>query len=412
MTYKYGLSSLNRVNINRGNTSASNNSTPFKIIAVRVTDIILDETHPQFSSFGEWNSIGLVAWEFVNRKKSSQIDWSKRAQPLFANVKNYPLINEVIYLFTLPNVYNINEIASSNLNYYINAINLFNNPSNDAIPNELLVNTLGTELNASNFDSPENDNSYTGNINLGKTFEDNPNIRSLVPYEGDYIIEGRFGNSIRFGSTVNVNGNSYNPWSQDGKNGDPILILRSGQKPITNTSDFSDITEDINEDKSSIYLASNQKIPLTPSSENYNSYTTPPESISKYKGEQIILNSGRLIFNSKSDSILLSSLKSINLNSKESVNIDSPSTVVNSSTVKLGSKEANEPILLGNSTVILLESLITNLQAFTEVCATLVYGVEGTPIAPLNTVSLQLSQVLTELNNQLPKIKSQTSFTK
>jgi len=412
MTYKYGLSSLNRVNINRGNTSAGNNSTSFKIIAVRVTDIILDETHPQFSSFGEWNSIGLVAWEFVNRKKSSQIDWSKRAQPLFANVKNYPLINEVIYLFTLPNVYNINEIASSNLNYYINAINLFNNPSNDAIPNELLVNTLGTEINASNFDSPENDNSYTGNINLGKTFEDNSNIRSLIPYEGDYIIEGRFGNSIRLGSTVNVNGNSYNPWSQDGKNGDPILILRSGQKPITNTSDFSNITEDINGDKSSIYLASNQKIPLTPASENYNSYTTPPESISKYKGEQIILNSGRLVFNSKNDSILFSSLKSINLNSKESVNIDSPSTVINSSTVKLGSKEATEPILLGNSTVFLLESLITNLQAFTEVCATLVYGVEGTPIAPLNTVSLQLSQVLTELNNQLPKIKSQTSFTK
>lgn len=412
MGYKYGLSSLNRVNINRGNTSNSNNSTPFKIIAVRVTDIILDENHPQFKDFGEWNSIGLVAWEFINRKKSSQIDWSKRAQPLFANVKNYPLINEVIYLFTLPNVYNINEVASSNLNYYINAINLFNNPSNDAIPNELLINTLGNEINASNFGSPENDNSYTGNINLGKTFEDNPNIRSLVPYEGDYIIEGRFGNSIRLGSTVNVNGNSFNPWSQDGKNGDPILILRSGQKPITNTPDFSNITEDINNDKSSIYLASNQKIPLISASENYNSYNTPPESISKYKGEQIILNSGRLVFNSKRDSILLSSLKSINLNSKESVNIDSPSTIINSSTVKLGSKEASEPILLGNSTVILLESLITNLQAFTEVCANLVYGVEGTPIAPLNTVSLQLSQVLNELNNQLPKIKSQTSFTK
>lgn len=412
MNYKYGLSSLNRVNINRGNTSSSNNSTPFKIIAVRVTDIILDETHPQFKDFGEWNSIGLVAWEFINRKKSSQVDWSKRAQPLFANVKNYPLINEVIYLFTLPNVYNINEVASSNLNYYINAINLFNNPSNDAIPNELLVDTLGAEINASNLDSPENDNSYTGNINLGKTFEDNPNIRSLVPYEGDYIIEGRFGNSIRFGSTVNINSNSYNPWSQDGRNGDPILILRSGQKPITNLSDFSNITEDINEDKSSIYLASNQKLLLTPASENYNSYTTPPESVSEYRGEQIILNSGRLVFNSKRDSILLSSLKSINLNSKESVNIDSPTTIINSSKIKLGSKEASEPILLGNSTVVLLESLITNLKAFTEVCSTLVYGVEGTPIAPLNTVSLQLSQVLTELNNQLPKIKSQTSFTK
>jgi hypothetical protein len=42
-------------------------------------------------------------------------------------------------------------------------------------------------------------------IELGETFNENNvlNNRPLLPYEGDIIYEGRFGNSIRFGSTVN-----------------------------------------------------------------------------------------------------------------------------------------------------------------------------------------------------------------
>jgi hypothetical protein len=39
-------------------------------------------------------------------------------------------------------------------------------------------------------------------INLGSTFQEKTNIYPLLSYEGDYIMEGRWGNSIRFGSTV------------------------------------------------------------------------------------------------------------------------------------------------------------------------------------------------------------------
>ena len=39
----------------------------------------------------------------------------------------------------------------------------------------------------------------------------------------------------------------------------------------------------------------------------------------QYKGNQVILNAGRLLLNSKSDHLLLSSNKSINLNAQESV---------------------------------------------------------------------------------------------
>ena len=42
-------------------------------------------------------------------------------------------------------------------------------------------------------------------IPLGQYFEDK-DIKRLLPYEGDYLLEGRHGHSIRFGSTT-----PYNP---------------------------------------------------------------------------------------------------------------------------------------------------------------------------------------------------------
>jgi hypothetical protein len=36
-----------------------------KLIPVRVVDVILDETHPDFENFGGWNSIGIIKYELV-----------------------------------------------------------------------------------------------------------------------------------------------------------------------------------------------------------------------------------------------------------------------------------------------------------------------------------------------------------
>ena len=56
-------------------------------------------------------------------------------------------------------------------------------------------------------------------------------------------------------------------------------------------------TTDINKDISHIYATSTQNIPIQVSSKNYNSYNNAPTSPDKFAGEQIILNSGRLLFN-------------------------------------------------------------------------------------------------------------------
>ena len=71
----------------------------------------------------------------------------------------------------------------------------------------------------------------------------------LLAFAGDIIVEGRWGNSIRFGSTAKTDNIIYtNNWSNTGDNGDPITILRNGQPIDSPDNGFTPIIEDINKD--------------------------------------------------------------------------------------------------------------------------------------------------------------------
>ena len=74
----------------------------------------------------------------------------------------------------------------------------------------------------------------------------------MIPFEGDMILEGRFGNSIRFGSS---NPRGKNEWSENDSEGEPITIISNGQ----GSTEYTPL-EDINNDASSIYLTSNHNI--------------------------------------------------------------------------------------------------------------------------------------------------------
>ena len=202
-----------------------------------------------------------------------------------------------------------------------------------------------------------------------------------------------------------------NNWSTGtSTSGDPILIIRNGQGTQTNKG-WIPIEEEINNDEASIYFTSTQKIPLKASSTLYDTYKTPPITPDQYAGKQIILNSGRLIFNTTEDHILLSSKKSVNLNAVESVNIDAPTVTLQSGKLYLGSKNATEPLLLGNKTIATLNNLINNLNAFLQICSTVVSTAPGTPIVPLNLAANQLSSQLKIIQGNLEKLKSTSNFT-
>jgi len=406
-------------------------SIPFEQFKIaRVVDIILDETHPLFNPiYGEWDSIGTIFYQDLNiplptdshirQSPSGSVSILPFARPFYSNIKQYPLINEVVLMVNSINVDSreiVSNDASGPLYYYIANLNVWgNNQHQNALPQELYSNTLPTTQQktyeqASLGSTSKISSNDSNNISLGNTFEPRSDIHPLRPFEGDIIYEGRWGNSVRFGSTVK---DTPNNWSTTGSNGDPITIIRNGQGERS-PKGYINIVEDINIDDSSIYLTSTQQVPIEVSSiNNYDSYqSNPPTQPNQYAGEQVILNSGRLVFNTTADHLLLSSKKSINLNAVDSINFDTTGNVILSSNkVFLGSKDAPEPVLLGDSTVTLLRTLLIELAELTNTLSTQIGVPAGALLAPTSVVAGITNATINNLINQLDGLKSQTTFT-
>jgi len=403
---QFGLGSLsNAFNPTQGNDFGLFDQS--KISAVRVESIVMDDTHPRFRELGEWNAIGTI--ECSNIYSTNKDAPLTIAKPFFANTKHYPLINEIVYLIQLPST-NIGANKNSSISYYLDVVSLWNHPHHNGYPSNpnSLPNSQQKDYEQTALGSVRRVTDQSTEINLGKTFVERSNIHPILPFEGDNIMEGRWGNSIRMGSTVD---NDRNNWSDEGKDGDPLLVIRNGQGQ-QDEEGWVPVVEDINNDDSSIYLTSTQNVPLIASSTDYTSYkTSPPESPERYAGKQVIINSGRLVFNTTDDHLLLSSNKSINLNSLGGVNFDTNTFTVQSSNIYLGSKNASEPLLLGGKTINLLNQLITNLSGFMTVCSTLVSTPPGVPLVPLNVAASQLDSSLKALQSNLESLKSKYNYT-
>jgi hypothetical protein len=358
----YGFKKVNNIITNNQipNTGINNEL----LTVVRVKSIVLDETHPRFKDLGEWDALGTI--EYENVIKPNIINPLPTAKPLYGNIKNYPLINEIVYILSLPSTL-IGQLTSNTISYYVSTVALWNHPHHNAYPSNSNEKppTQQKGYNQTELGNTSKITNQTLKVNLGNTFEERSNIHPLLPFEGDVIYEGRWGNSIRLGSTVTTKppiDSPLNNWSKrPSTSGDPILILRNGQGKQTEEG-WLPIEEDINNNESSIYLTSTQNIPLEAASTNYTSYKTAPTSPNKYSGKQVMISSGRLVFDSSEDHILLSSAKSISLSSNSGVNIDTSQFIVQSSNVYLGSKDATESMIKGDLLIAELQKLLIQIQ--------------------------------------------------
>lgn len=410
MSSKFGFSGLNsNLNRNRDNNFNTLQALFNQIKAVRVKNIVLDETNSKWKSYGEWNGLGTI--EFIDIKVPKSIDsntFDGVAQPLFPYLKNYPLINEIVYVVLLPSS-DLGEKVTATQLYYMTPISLWNSPHHNASP--FIVDALPPnqqrDYEQTEGGSVRRSTDQSTEITLGEYFQEKLNIHPLLPFEGDIIYEGRWGNSIRFGSTVKE---KENTWSSSGENGDPITIVRNGQDPDSSDEGWVPVKEDINKDLSSIYLTSTQTLPLTPSVTNYNSYNSPPEKIDQFSGKQIILNSGRLVLNANSNHLLLNAEKSINLNTLGSVNIDSKNdTIINvgtNSKILLGDKGADESVILGDK---FLTDLQVFLQEMVKLSSALVASGIPIPFTPNAAAASTAPTMATAAQNIINKVENYKS---
>jgi hypothetical protein len=428
MALTYGLSAQEDQNRSHFGSSGQFIITPVRVhfSFINLEQIKID--YPAlFEKYGGYNTLGGILFDsFTNpitpTGKVFEDNLLKNynfAKPLFPNIQHIPLINEITYVVPFPstNTQNPRNIDLNQVDYYyFQPLNMWNTLHQNAFPNPLISYNKESDSQQKNISYQQSQAGATVNqdspepgINLGKTFKEKDNIKYLQPYEGDIIYEGRWGHSIRFGSTVL----NQNPWSSTGEEGSPILIIRNGQAP-SETATWIPTIEEINNDLGSIYFGSNQQLPLNAASINYSSYqtsSTTPISPDKYTSNQIIITSGRLVFNSSQDHILLSSNTSINLNAINSINIDTDSAIIQSKKLYLGDKDADEPLLLGNQTVDLLDTLLESLKSFLNICETLTGTDPGIPLAPLNAIAVKINITIEKLQSDLKNIISKDNFT-
>jgi hypothetical protein len=371
----------------------------------RVISIVLDETHPRWKELGEWNGLGTIEYVLVDQPVSPNQSYPT-AKPYDPSTRNLPLINEIVFISSFPNT-DIGEFVSSKTAYYMSVVGIWNHPHHNAFPqnSNILPPSQQKDYIETQAGSVRRVTDQSTEIFLGKTFVERGNIHPLLPFEGDKIVEGRWGNSIRLGSTVK---DTPNTWSSTGTNGDPITIIRNGQGNQTDEG-WIPTVEDINNDDTSIYFTSTQKIPLEASSTSYSSYSSnPPTQPNEYAGKQLILNSGRLIFNTTEDHLLLSSKQTVNINAISGFNIDSPQSVIQSDSVLLGGINAVEPVLKGDTTINILVDLVNQLQALTIALQTVTP--QGGPAVAAAATQLvpKLASIATQLQTTT---KSQVSKT-
>lgn len=138
-----------------------------------------------------------------------------------------------------------------------------------------------------------------------------------------------------------------------------------------------------------------------------------PEPPDKFKGEQIIFSSGRVLLNAKSDSVLVFAKEAISLSSAGTLNFDSDSKcIINSPKIYLG-LNAKEPLLLGNTTVDMLRELIKQLKTLTDALSKIKKQVGDTEVdySEIGTPAQDLSKTLEILSGQLENTKSKNNFT-
>ena len=393
---KTGLSYLNNSATSTIASSISNlenNSNMFFI--ARVIDISLNSNSEIFNNSGGWAGIGSIKFQQLDisvTPSSKNEESTTFAKPITGQLKNYPLVNELVLIFRGPSTKQT-QITNTKNFYYINTVAIWGNQHINAYPDSYFTNTdLAPSMGKSNDEilagSTNKNTTQTTTIplngNSGGTFEEKGNIHPILPFAGDNIFEGRFGNSIRLGNTSKTGG-LQNNWSSTGENGSPITILKNGQPSSGSSKGFEPIVEDINTDPTSIYLTSTQKIPIEVASSKQDSgegstvpfsnlSKNPPQSPKSYNAPQVILNSGRLLFNSTTDSIMMSSQKSIFAEARENIGIKSMGGNLtlqsDKGIVSLGGISSEQPIVRGtefaNSYATLLDAVELLIEAISK----------------------------------------------
>jgi hypothetical protein len=382
-----------------------------------VLDIILDREHPVFQEQYtdaldfppdinggipleeqyDYSWIGRIKFRFYYSQKGQRKETLYWALPLEnTGIIEYPLLNEVVSVVKyLDNYYytrkvNLKSLANASVDFAIERRAGLVEENFDEFSGQPDSPMLGPRSKMNALGGPN----YEGV--LGSYFKFNPKIRTLKKYEGDLSLESRFGSSIRFGAYDGNRSidNGLGEYSENG--GNPYVLFRNRQATVS-TYEYGPgftakgyVTESINQDGSSIHMTSGKTISefittcnkvLFQSDIKEEQPDFSPEGSTDFKyptldGDQVVINSDRLIFSSRAKETFHFSKKRLAMVTDDEFTIDAhkqivlttnDKTTINSPKIYLGAfADADEPVLLGRTSVFWIYQLCNWMIAQTD----------------------------------------------
>ena len=395
-----------------------------------VLDIVIDDKHPIFtggesvhskidprrwpgdlegkaavSTDFDYTWIGRILVRPLITEKFTDKDQLLWAYPLDNCISDYPLINETVYLIT-----------QGGKLYYSRKLNYHNWPNNNldfAIENatsgqtnNILFSNLELKGKKESLTNYKGDSGYHGYA--GQYFVANNKIRTIKRWEGDLLVESRHGQTIHFTAYDKTRNNDVGQYADYKDGGNPMILIRNRQRPLlkvgqklslTNSPNLATISgttqeknvggyleENINHDGSSIHITSGQTISEWVTT-CYKKMFGTGEEVAAFNGttsfeyptlngDQIVIQSDRLIFSSRYGETFHYSKKRYAVVTDSEYTVDAHDqivmtthvkTVINSPAIYLGEyDQTNEPVLLGQTTVNLLYEMCNWMLAHTH----------------------------------------------
>jgi hypothetical protein len=291
----------------------------YELELAEVMEVILTEDQlPELEdgSGKDWNAMGGVLARGFDSQQGQPYDTIKPIFPLDPNNSTVPIRGETVVL--------VNYLTQG---FYISLVNWFNSSNVNLAPG--LSGARDEDVKEQHFKYEHFD------------IKDYENIRRIWPYQGDNIYQGRWGQSIRFGSNIIPDSHEDGDSTQHS----PNIIIRAGQLLDADAFDKGGIVEDlkndttlkktvkedINADGSSLWMTTDQSVKLDIEGSNAVSHVfmTSKQSDDQPKngGKQIVINSDRITFNTKQGKILGFSHDGIGFSTQQSFTVDADETM-------------------------------------------------------------------------------------
>jgi hypothetical protein len=312
-----------------------------------VEDVVTNETGGMVLKYqADGSNLGEILFRSIPQDRNLSINELQSAFPMNSAVMEFPLIGEQVMVYrTMGGLYYTSRVNTTNRvsdSISVPMSILASPPDSARINEEQSLKKLQISPPSPFAGAPD-------------SFIRTVKSRHVRAAKGDVLVQGRYGNTIRLGSNLFKNPTSTNL--------SPNIILTAGQwaNPVEVSTQkitlYSTYFENINHDRSSIWMVSDQEVPFIAATaaslaKNKCHLASSEMRTQKYTGAQIFINSDRIILNSKASEISLFSATEINLSSIKSITVDTESNIFLRANKNISIHSDKDVSLLGTNVTI------------------------------------------------------------